>query len=83
MFCQIVGGAIPSSQVIDTGTVLAFMDTDPVTPGHVQDVFHSHLHVFPRWPGDGFVINANSGTNPARDDLDAAASKIAAALNLT
>ena len=23
-----------------------------------QEVFHSHLHVFPRYPGDGFTIDA-------------------------
>ena len=27
-----------------------------------QEVFHSHLHVFPRWEGDGFVINARWGS---------------------
>ena len=23
-----------------------------------QEIWHSHLHVFPRWPGDGFTIGA-------------------------
>jgi histidine triad (HIT) family protein len=135
VFCRIVDGSLPSSQLVDTGTVLGFMDTDPVTPGHVlvipkehlpnladltaelaaemlsvarrlatalrhsglrcdgvnlfyadgeaafQEVFHSHLHVFPRWEGDGFVINARWGSNPDRAELDGVAAKILAVLS--
>ena len=29
-----------------------------------QEVFHSHLHVFPRSAGDGFRISARWGSNP-------------------
>ena len=130
MFCRIVEGSLPCSRLVETTAVLAFMDVDPVTPGHLlvipkdhlpdladltdelaaemlsvarrlaealrrselrcegvnlfyadgeaafQEVFHSHLHVFPRWEGDGFVINARWGSNPARSELDALASKI-------
>ncbi len=134
VFCGIVDGSAPSSQVVDTGTVLAFMDIDPVTPGHVlvipkehlpdladltdelaaemmavarrvaaalrrtdlrcdgvnlfyadgeaafQEVFHSHLHVFPRYADDGFVINAGWGANPPRTELDEIAAKLVAAV---
>ena len=45
-----------------------------------QEVFHAHLHVFPRHEGDGFVIKANWGSNPERADLDAVASMIRAEL---
>jgi histidine triad (HIT) family protein len=41
-----------------------------------QEVFHSHLHVFPRFRSDGFVITANWGTAPDRSELDAIASQI-------
>ncbi|MEU9890664.1 HIT domain-containing protein [Sphaerisporangium sp. NPDC051011] len=34
-----------------------------------QEVFHFHLHVFPRFEGDGFRIDANWGTR-ARSLLD-------------
>lgn len=133
-FCGIVAGELPVSTVVDTGAVLAFMDIDPVTPGHVlvvpkahlpdladlddalagemmavarrvaaalrrtdlrcegvnlfyadgeaafQEVFHSHLHVFPRYGDDGFVIRASWGSNPPRQELDEHAAAIAAAL---
>jgi histidine triad (HIT) family protein len=135
VFCRIVEGSLPSSQLVETGTVLAFLDINPVTPGHVlvvpkehlpdladltdelaaemlavarrlaaalrqsdlrcegvnlfyadgeaafQEVFHSHLHVFPRWEDDGFVINARWGSNPGRSELDAIAAKILAGLS--
>lgn len=130
IFCRIVEGRLEASVVAQTPTVVAIMDLDPVTPGHVlvlplahlpaladlpdelaaemlsfalsvgaalraaplrcegvnlfyadgwaafQDVFHAHLHVFPRYPGDGFTINARWGSNPTRDELDNHAAQI-------
>lgn len=130
--CGLVGGRLPRSVVSESDTVLALMDIDPVTPGHVlvlpkrhlpgmadltddlgaemisvarrvaaairrtdlrcegvnlfladgaaasQEVFHSHLHVFARYPGDGFDIRARWGSNPSRAELDAIASAIRA-----
>lgn len=124
VFCQIVAGVLPSTPVHESTSVLAIMDIDPVTPGHLlvipkihlpdladltdelatemfavarrlaaalrrsgvrcegvnlfyadgeaafQEVFHSHLHVFPRFSGDGFVITANWGSEPSRSELD-------------
>lgn len=112
MFCDIVVDPSTSDVVWEDGSVLAFMDINPVTDGHVlvipkvhsvgltdlgstmaarmmevaqtvakaqkgsdlrcdgvnlffadgeeafQEVFHSHLHVFPRFRGDGFTIDA-------------------------
>ena len=135
VFCRIVDGSLPSSRLVETDRVLAFMDIDPVTPGHLlvlpkehlpdladldddlagemlaitrrlaaalrrtdlrcegvnlfyadgeaafQEVFHSHLHVFPRHAGDGFVISANWGSNPPRTELDANATKVIAAVD--
>lgn len=127
VFCQIVEGQRPASYVHEAENVVAFMDIDPVTPGHLlvvprahlpaledlteelasemlsaarslaaalrrtslrcegvnlfyadgeaafQEVFHAHLHVIPRFKGDGFVINANWGTEPPRSELEAIA----------
>ncbi|HMJ75697.1 MAG TPA: HIT family protein [Iamia sp.] len=132
VFCGIVDGSVPSSPVVDTGTVLAFVDIDPVTPGHTlvipkehlpdladlddelaaemmavarrvaaalrrtdlrcegvnlfyadgeaafQEVFHSHLHVFPRYADDGFVIKARWGSSPRREELDRIAAQLVA-----
>lgn len=48
-----------------------------------QEVFHAHLHVIPRFSGDGFDIVAAAWHEPAptRDQLDAAAARIRAAAN--
>lgn len=47
-----------------------------------QEVFHAHLHVFPRTPGDGFTLNAEawSRPRPGEDELDANAEAIRTAL---
>ncbi|HEY0186880.1 MAG TPA: HIT family protein [Cellulomonas sp.] len=133
-FCRIAARELDASVVHESATVLAFMDIDPVTAGHVlvvpkahlpgladlsddlatelfgaaravaaalrrsslrceginlfyadgeaafQEVFHSHLHVFPRWAGDGFTIAARWGSHPERTALDAQAAAIRAAL---
>jgi histidine triad (HIT) family protein len=125
VFCAIVDDRAPASMVYEDEDVIAFLDINPVTPGHLlvvprkhlpmladvdevlaghlfnvaqrlaaalrasdvradginlfyadgkaalQEIFHAHLHVIPRFPDDGFVIDANWGTNPSRDELDA------------
>ena len=47
-----------------------------------QTVFHCHLHVLPRFTGDGFSISfpPGYGNGGARELLDAHASKVRAAL---
>ena len=133
LLCRIVAGELDASVVHESPTVLAIMDIDPVTPGHVlvlprahlpeladlddvgaemfavarsvaaalrrsplrcegvnlfyadgeaafQEVFHAHLHVFPRFADDGFTIGARWGSNPSRAELDAHAAAIRAAL---
>lgn len=129
VFCGIVAGTAESSPVYEDDEVLAFMDLQPVTQGHVlvipkvhvpyladtppalgaavftvgqrvaaalrssglpcegvnmfladgeaafQEVFHLHLHVFPRTAGDGFTINADWRVRE-RDELDAVAARV-------
>src|SRR5215475_1362869 len=43
-----------------------------------QEVFHVHLHVFPRYRGDGFgfKFGRGYGNKPDRTELDAAAEQI-------
>jgi histidine triad (HIT) family protein len=47
-----------------------------------QDVFHTHLHVIPRFGGDGlgFLIHGQGHVSPSREDLDETAEKITQAL---
>ena len=126
VFCDIVAGREEASVVHEDEHVVAFMDIQPVTDGHVlvvprrhagfledldedlgarvfrtghrlaralrrsglpcegvnmfladgeaafQEVFHVHLHVFPRTVGDGFVIDARWRFRD-RAELDASA----------
>lgn len=129
VFCRVVTGTVESSRVYEDDEVLAFMDIQPVTDGHLlvipkrhaphlsdldeqlgmsmfrvaqrlaaalrnselpcegvnlfladgevafQEVFHVHLHVFPRTPGDGFRIDADWRQRP-REELDETAERI-------
>ncbi len=132
IFCKILAGELPASLVYRDETCTAFMDIQPVNPGHVlvipnthatnlseldpaaggrlfqigqkmadalyksgikcegvnffladgepagQEVFHVHLHVFPRFEGDGFGLKfaPRYFQLPARDVLDGVAEKI-------
>jgi histidine triad (HIT) family protein len=129
VFCDLIEGLAPLSEVHRDGQVIAFMDIQPVNPGHVlvapiqhspvladldpevgaqlfrvaqrvarairssqhraegvnlfladgevagQEVLHVHLHVFPRYKGDG--VGLRFGPNylnlPHRSQLDASA----------
>ncbi len=130
VFCAIIDERAPASVVYEDDEVLAFMDINPVTPGHLlvvprrhlptladlddalgghlfnvatrlaaalrasdvrsdginlfyadgeaalQEIFHAHLHVIPRYPGDGFTIDADWGSNPSHEELDAIVANI-------
>ncbi|UAL54385.1 MULTISPECIES: HIT family protein [Metabacillus] len=45
-----------------------------------QEVFHSHLHVFPRFKGDSFKIDADWSVNPSRTELDEIAKRICSSM---
>ncbi|HEX8870196.1 MAG TPA: HIT family protein, partial [Lentzea sp.] len=133
VFCAIVAGEAEASVVHTDDTAVAFMDLNPVTPGHVlvvprvhavsvedldedtgahiwrighrvaralrrsdlrcegvnmfladgeaafQEIFHFHLHVFPRFRGDGFRIDADWAER-ARDLLEEEAYAVRQAL---
>jgi histidine triad (HIT) family protein len=137
VFCGILAGELPSSMVYQDEVCSAFVDIQPVNPGHTlivpnchaadlaeldpetggrlfgvaqrvasalrsaalqgsglrcegvdlfladgeaagQDVFHVHLHVIPRFRGDGFGFRFGPayGTRPARAELDSVAGTI-------
>lgn len=134
-FCQILSGELPGSFVYRDTVVAAFMDIQPVNPGHVlvvpvrhaayladvqpeegarmfelaqslssalfridircegtnlflangapagQEVFHVHLHVLPRFHGDGFGFRfrPDYGARPVRAVLDALALQLRSA----
>jgi histidine triad (HIT) family protein len=51
------------------------MAISPLLPQSAAEVFHVHLHVFPRTPGDGFRIEADWRQRD-RAELDAAAEQV-------
>jgi histidine triad (HIT) family protein len=136
MFCDIVRGKAPASVVYADDQIVAFMDIQPVNPGHLlvvprihaayladldegtgghmfqvamiladavrrsgvpsegvnlfladgraagQEVFHVHLHVIPRFEGDGFAFRFGPDyfRRPGRAALDEIAAGIRRAL---
>ena len=43
IFCKIIAGEIPSYKVYEDGRVLAFLDINPVNPGHTLVVPKKHV----------------------------------------
>ena len=136
IFCELIKENLPTSKVYADEKVTAFMDIQPVNPGHVlivpnahatylseldeeigahlfkvamrinkairksgvrcegvnlfladgeaafQEVFHVHLHVFPRFVGDGFGLKfgPDYSQKPSREELDEIAASINAAM---
>ena len=136
IFCRILAGELPGTFVHRDEQIAAFMDIQPVNPGHLlviptrhapyladidaptagrlmqvahrlaaalrgsglrcegvnlfladgeaamQEVFHVHLHVFPRFAGDGFGLRFGPHyfEKPPRAALEDAAARIGAAL---
>lgn len=136
IFCKIVNNELPSYKLYEDEDILAFMDIQPINPGHLliipkkhaelisdvddsvaakmsvvakklntalrksglktegvnffladgeaagQEVFHVHLHVFPRFRNDGFGFKfpENYRNKPEMEELKIAAEKIKSAL---
>jgi len=132
IFCDIVRGKAEAAFVYQDDMVSAFLDIQPVNPGHVvivpnlhatyladlpeetgahlfrvaqrlaralrtsglkcegvnffladgkaamQEIFHVHFHVFPRYDGDGFGLRFAERyfTKPPRSELEEAAERI-------
>ncbi len=72
---QRIAAALRHSEVACDG--VNFFLADGVVAG--QEVFHVHLHVIPRTPGDGFGLRGRP-TTPPRADLDYLAGSIRSAL---
>lgn len=136
VICKLLAGELEISLVHQDDLCSAFMDIQPVTPGHVlivpnrhaphladlneeegaqmfrvaqrlgaalresglqceglnffladgeaagQEVFHVHLHVFPRYSGDGFrlVLPPGYSQRPEREELNEIADRIRSSL---
>jgi histidine triad (HIT) family protein len=132
VFCEILAGRLPASIVHQDDVCTAFMDIQPINPGHVlvipnhhaafladldedtgahmfrialrlaqalrnsgmkcegvnlfladgeaamQEIFHVHIHVFPRYEGDGFGVTFSPSylSRPDRSELDEIAERL-------
>lgn len=73
---QRVAAALRASGLRCEGVNLFLADGEAA----LQEVFHAHLHVFPRYRGDSFRIEADWSTRPSREELDTVARQVCAAL---
>lgn len=59
IFCKIIRGEIPYFEVLEDADVLAFMDVNPIAPGHVLVIPKHHskdiLETPPEWIGKAFA----------------------------
>ena len=55
VFCRVVGGEIPASLVYRDGTVTAFLDIRPVTPGHLLVIPDRHHAALADVPGEAWA----------------------------
>jgi histidine triad (HIT) family protein len=71
---QRVAAAIRASAIPCEGVNLFLADGEAAG----QEVFHVHLHVIPRYDGDGFGMRFGPayGNRPSRDELDDTADRI-------
>ena len=52
LFCRIAAGEIPAHEVFRNDRILAFMDTGPIRPGHLQIIPTAHIEYFENIPED-------------------------------
>ncbi|KOX94999.1 HIT family protein [Haloarcula rubripromontorii] len=80
IFCQIVAGDIPSRTVYEDDTVLAFLDANPLSPGHTLVIPKAHHERLNDTPDDvaGAVMSTLHDLVPAVEAVvDAPASTVA------
>ena len=63
IFCKIVGGDIPSTRVIEDDDKLAFLDINPVRPGHTLLIPKTHYERITDMPAEeaGRLLSALPG----------------------
>ncbi|MBV0902261.1 HIT family protein [Haloarcula salina] len=80
IFCQIVAGDIPSRTVYEDDSVLAFLDANPLAPGHTLVIPKAHHERLNDTPADvaGEVLSTVHELVPAVEGaVDAPASTVA------
>lgn len=52
LFCKIVAGELPSAKIYEDDEVLAFLDINPVNPGHTLVIPKEHYENFSATPNE-------------------------------
>jgi len=52
VFCKIINGEVPSAKIFENDKVLAFLDINPVNPGHTLVIPKSHFENLTVTPDD-------------------------------
>ncbi len=65
IFCQIIGGQVPSKQVFADEKLIGILDINPASPGHILLMTKEHYAVLPQMPEEdinhlGMVVKALS-----------------------
>lgn len=80
IFCSIVAGEIPSRTVYETDDVLAFLDANPLAPGHtlvIPKAHHEHVQDMPNdLAADVFAVMQRL-VDPIESAVDADGSTVA------
>jgi histidine triad (HIT) family protein len=66
IFCKIVAGQIPSFKLLDDDQTIAFMDINPVNPGHALAVAKGHWPTVDVIPGAVLAAVATTAQKVAR-----------------
>ncbi|WP_323674374.1 HIT family protein [Halorubellus sp. PRR65] len=80
IFCQIVAGDIPSRTVYEDDDVLAFLDANPLAPGHtlvIPKTHHETLGDLPADAGESVFAALHRLTPVVENAVDADASNVA------
>lgn len=72
-----IAGAIRRSELKCDGINMFYADGEAAG----QEIFHSHLHVIPRYSDDGFEVRPTKATKPRREELDRVAGQISKKLS--
>lgn len=75
---QRTAAAIRQSGVRCEGVNLFLADGEAAS----QEIFHLHMHIFPRYKGDSFKLVADWNNKPPREELDSVAEQIKSAYEM-
>lgn len=66
LFCRIAAGEVPAHEVLRSPDLVAFLDTGPIRPGHLQIVPVAHHPTFETLPPDLAAAILHAGQRLAR-----------------